>query len=79
MYVCLCKALTEAEVVRRARGCITEGIRSPDDVIEALGLHCEEACGFCAENPQHILAIFEDELELHLGYTASSEQPMTHA
>ena len=79
MYVCLCKALTEAEVVRRARGCITGGGRSPDDIIEALELHCEEACGFCVENPQHILAIVEDELELYLGYSAPAEQPMTHA
>ena len=79
MYVCLCKGLTEAEVVRRARGCITEGVRSPEDVIEALDLHSEEACGFCVENPEHILAIFEDELELHLGYSTPSEQARTHA
>ena len=79
MYVCLCKALTEAEVIRRCRGCITEGVRSADGVIEALGLQCEDACGFCVEHPQHILAIFEDELELHLGYSTPNEQTISHA
>lgn len=69
MYVCLCKGLTEAEVVERTRSCIADGVRCPGGVIEALELECEDACGFCAENPEHIVAIFEDELETHLGYS----------
>ena len=79
MYVCLCKALTETEIASRARGCIAEGRRSPDDIVEALELYCEEACGFCAENPEHILAIVEDELELHLGYTSPTARAVEHA
>lgn len=78
MYVCLCKALTETEVSRRARGCITEGARSPEALLEAMGVHCEEACGYCVENPEHIVAIFEDELELHLGYTTPTGAPAEH-
>jgi hypothetical protein len=54
-------------------------VRSPDDVIEAFDLRCEEVCGFCANNPEHILAIFEDELELQLGYSTPTEQPATPA
>ena len=73
MYVCLCKGLTEAEVVRRARGCVRQGSRSPEDVIEALELHSEDACGYCVENPEVIIAIFEDELEEQQGYMASPE------
>jgi bacterioferritin-associated ferredoxin len=70
VYVCLCKALTESEAARRVRACIEDGITSPDGVIEAMDLHGDETCGFCTENPHHIMAIFEDELELHLGYAA---------
>jgi bacterioferritin-associated ferredoxin len=73
LYVCLCKALTESEVVSRARACISEGITCSSQVLRALDLEGDEACGFCTENPEHILAIFEDELELH-GYSRSPEQ-----
>ncbi len=79
MYVCLCNALTESEAVRRARGCITEGVRSPEDVIEAMNLCSESACGFCVEHPEHILAIFEDELEVYLGYTTPADESVRHA
>ena len=74
MYVCLCKALTEADVVARTRDCIREGATSYSAVIDALDLHSDEACGFCVENPHHIEAIFEDELEVHLGFTCPNGQ-----
>lgn len=74
MYVCLCKALTESDVVERARDCIREGATSPTAVIDALDLHSDEACGFCVENPHHIVAIFEDELELHQGFACPNRQ-----
>lgn len=74
MYVCLCKALTEAEVAQRSRACIAQGITDLDDIIEVLDLRGDEVCGFCADNPQDILGIFEDELELHRGYTPSPNE-----
>ena len=79
MYVCLCNALTETEAARRARGCIMEGVRDSSEVIDAMGLRCETSCGYCIENPQHIIAIFEDELEEHLGYTAPADEPARQA
>jgi bacterioferritin-associated ferredoxin len=64
MYVCLCKALKEADVVIAAQACIKRGSIELNDVIEVLGLQCEEACGFCTENPDTIQAIVEDQIEL---------------
>jgi bacterioferritin-associated ferredoxin len=57
MYVCLCKGLKEADVALAARACAERGKVELEDVIEVLGLHCEEACGFCVENPEIIEAI----------------------
>jgi bacterioferritin-associated ferredoxin len=76
MYVCLCKALTETDVAECARGCALEGVTSTSEVLRALDLEGDEACGFCAENPCHILAIVEDELELHVGLTRPNEEPV---
>jgi hypothetical protein len=44
-----------------------------------MDLRCEDACGFCAENPEHIMAIFEDELELHQGFAALPFEPLAQA
>jgi bacterioferritin-associated ferredoxin len=63
MYVCLCKALTEADVALAARDCLQTGAIELEDVIEVLGLHCEEACGYCLEHPETIQSIVEDEVE----------------
>ena len=62
MYVCLCKGLKEADVVLATRACAERGEVALEDVIEVLGLHCEEACGFCVENPEHIDAIVDETL-----------------
>jgi bacterioferritin-associated ferredoxin len=64
MYVCLCKALKEADVSLAARECMERfGSIDIEDVIEVLGLHSEEACGFCIEHPETIAAIARDEAE----------------
>ena len=60
MYVCLCKGLKEDDVVLATRVCAERGNVALEDVIEVLGLHCEEACGFCVEHPEHIDAIVDE-------------------
>ena len=79
MYVCLCKALTESDVAMRARSCIQQGPCTPEDFLEVLDLHGDEVCGFCAEHPQDLLGIFEDEMELHYGYSVPPNEPATKA
>ena len=71
MYVCLCKGLKEADVALATRVCAERGNVALEDVIEVLGLECEEACGFCVENPEHIQDIVDDEVE-NLGYQSSA-------
>ncbi len=61
MFVCLCKALTENDVARAARACSASGCTSTEDVLRLLGLHCEEACGFCVANPESFIAIAQEE------------------
>ena len=63
MYVCLCKGLKEADVALATRVCAERGNVALEDVIEVLGLECEEACGFCVENPDHIQDIVASEVE----------------
>ena len=63
MYVCLCKGLKEADVALAVRACAERGNVALEDVIEVLGLECEESCGFCVENPEHIQDIVESEVE----------------
>jgi bacterioferritin-associated ferredoxin len=63
MYVCLCKGLKEADVVLATRACAERGNVVLEDVIEVLGLECEEACGYCVDNPEHIRDIVECEAE----------------
>ena len=73
MYVCLCKGLKEADVALAARDCAERGKVELEDVIEVLGLHSEEACGFCVENPEIIEAIVGETIA-DGDYTASSVQ-----
>jgi bacterioferritin-associated ferredoxin len=68
MYVCLCKALKEADVGLAARECMERfGSVEVEDVIEVLGLHSEETCGFCVDHPETIAAIAQDEAEAAAG------------
>jgi bacterioferritin-associated ferredoxin len=62
MYVCLCKGLKESDVAMAARACALSGVE-PQDVIEFLGLRCEEACGYCEANPQLLNDIFAAEFD----------------
>lgn len=78
MYICLCKALKETDVALAARDCISRGTPDLDDLIEVLGLRCEEACGYCAEHPEVIEAIASDELESHTYREESRKQTRTH-
>lgn len=77
MYVCLCKGLKEADVVLATRACAERGNVALEDVIEVLGLECEEACGFCVENPEHIRDIVVSEAETLSCETASTLSPIT--
>lgn len=71
MYICLCKALNEEDVVLATRACAEQGSFALEDVIEVLGLHCEEACGFCVDNPEHIDAIVGETISADTSACAS--------
>jgi bacterioferritin-associated ferredoxin len=62
MYVCLCRGLTESDVAMAARVWAENGIE-PDDIVEVLGLRCEEACGYCEKHPELLLDIVASEFE----------------
>ena len=49
MIVCVCNAITEAEV----RNCARAGARSPEQAYARLG--CEPQCGCCLAYAQEIL------------------------
>ncbi|HEY7066029.1 MAG TPA: (2Fe-2S)-binding protein [Chloroflexota bacterium] len=53
MYLCLCKGVTEADVVRVARA----GITTAEGLIVALGLRDPECCGRCAEEIEEFVAL----------------------
>ena len=76
MYVCLCKGLKEADVVLATRVCAERGNVALEDVIEVLGLECEEACGFCVDNPEHIRDIVETEADSLSFETSSTFSPI---
>jgi bacterioferritin-associated ferredoxin len=61
MYVCLCKPLTEADVVSAAGACFDSGSADCPQLLERLDLYNEDHCGHCAEHPEVLLAIAEDE------------------
>ncbi|MDQ3761483.1 MAG: (2Fe-2S)-binding protein [Actinomycetota bacterium] len=56
MYVCICRAVTEAVV----RGCIADGARTVKDVVK----RCEAGtgCGTCVEKIVSLLRAAADEL-----------------
>ena len=56
MYVCICQAVTEAQVTR----CIAAGASTIDDVGERCG--AGTGCGSCVERIAHLLGISPDEL-----------------
>jgi len=62
MYVCLCKGIKESDVAMAARVCAENGAQ-PEDVLDVLGLRCEEACGYCEANPQLLHDIFAAEFD----------------
>jgi bacterioferritin-associated ferredoxin len=67
MYVCLCKGLKESDVALAARICAQNGVQ-PKDVLEVLGLRCEEACGDCEANPQLLFEEMIASEEEHLDW-----------
>ena len=60
MFVCLCRALTEADVACTARACLASGAATSQELFIALGLDCDEACGYCLDNPESVLSIAVD-------------------
>ena len=52
MYVCSCRAVTEARVDRLIR----EGARDARALIRALGLDARENCGICLRDPEWLFA-----------------------
>ncbi len=71
MFVCLCKALTESDVASAARACSAAGCTSTDEVMQLLGLHCEEACGFCIAHPDTFDSIAQEEWATYVAQTAA--------
>lgn len=57
MYVCLCKALTERDVRRAARG----GSIAAEALIARLGLAEDDCCGRCAREIDSIVALAAEE------------------
>jgi bacterioferritin-associated ferredoxin len=53
MYVCLCKQLTESDVLDVARA----GHRTPQALISALGLEDAACCGRCAREVDDLLPL----------------------
>ena len=49
MYICLCNAITDRQIVQAAK----EGARSPEDLASELGVGL--SCGRCAECAHAIL------------------------
>jgi bacterioferritin-associated ferredoxin len=49
MYICMCNAITDRQIVQAAR----EGARSPEDLASGLGVGL--SCGRCAECAHAIL------------------------
>lgn len=52
MYVCSCRAVTEARVDRLIR----EGARDARALIRALGLDARENCSICLRDPEWLFA-----------------------
>ena len=56
MYVCICRAVTEAEV----RGCIADGACTVKDVVK--GCEAGTGCGSCVGKIIALLGAYADEL-----------------
>ena len=53
VYVCSCRAITEAEVQRAGHA----GVTAPDDLIVLFGLNDETCCGRCARRTEHFVTL----------------------
>lgn len=69
MYVCLCKGLSEADVASAAQEAAAFGQADADALYAALGLYCEDACGYCLEHPDTLLRIAHEEWDVLLDET----------
>ncbi len=57
MFLCLCRGLTEADVLRAGRaGCITGAA-----LIAEFGLDDETCCGRCAKNIEEFVKLVQDD------------------
>jgi hypothetical protein len=59
-----------------ARVWAAKGIQ-PDDVVEMLGLRCEEACGYCEKHPELLLDIVAAEFERPMSYIRATDSDAT--
>jgi bacterioferritin-associated ferredoxin len=57
MYVCLCKGLTESDVLRIAQSDTMTGPVEPDTLKAVLGFDDDECCGRCARNIHELVAL----------------------
>lgn len=64
MYVCICRAVTEAVV----RGCIAEGARTVKDVV--IRSEAGTGCGTCVSKIVTLLGTHADDLESALQRSA---------
>ena len=53
MYVCICRAVTEADVRRAGHA----GVTAPEDLVALFGLNDESCCGRCARRPEQFVAL----------------------
>jgi hypothetical protein len=56
-------ALSETDVAVAARDAVLAGSPDANALLSALGLHCEEACGYCLDHPEDFLSIASSEWE----------------
>ena len=65
MYLCSCKGLSESDVREVARVLASSPSSSPSGLLlESLGLHDDDACGLCAEDPDLFLTVAVSEWQL---------------
>jgi bacterioferritin-associated ferredoxin len=57
MYLCLCKGLTESDVLRLANAAPRGTIQNGDALAKVLGLKDDDCCGRCAENLKEFLVL----------------------
>ncbi len=59
MYVCLCKGITESDVLKLGRA----GVACPDALAATLGIDEEGCCGRCAKKIEDLAALAACETE----------------